>query len=108
MIEYIRESVPPGSVIFGDWGTSALLPAFAPVYTYAGHQLQTPDFFTKEYLTKQFYMNQMTESQALRLMKDNGVNYVFHGDGERGFASKLKYSFLIPVIHFGNYTLYQI
>ncbi|MFC1647236.1 hypothetical protein ACFL1A_03045 [Patescibacteria group bacterium] len=105
---YISKNIPKNSVIMGDWFTSNILPAYAPVKTYVGHTLLTQNFFEKKYLSERFYSNNLSEEGALNILKASNITYVYYGSGEQRYAGSLKYTFLEPVYEDGGYVLYEV
>ncbi len=61
-------------------------------------------------IVDQFFSQRLTSAEALVLLKENGVGYVFYGpqEKEKGVFDEAKYPFLKPVFESEQVTLFGV
>lgn len=96
-VEYIQafsflDKVPSGGVL-AEYETSNYIPVYTDDTVYAGHQVQTPDFDSKEILVDRFYASSMTNTEASEFLQKNNIKYVMYGLEESRYR-QLQYPFL--------------
>ncbi|PJE63341.1 hypothetical protein COU88_00055, partial [Candidatus Roizmanbacteria bacterium CG10_big_fil_rev_8_21_14_0_10_39_6] len=74
--------------------TSNHIPAFSEMNVYAGHTIQTPQFYEKLARASSFYEGKQTKSEAFSFLKNNNVTYVVNGPYEKEIGTLKTYRFL--------------
>ncbi len=86
MLGWLRQNVPPGSVMLSSDGTGLLTAAAAPITAVVGHGFETPDFERKQAEARRFYGGEMSDEEQVALLTRYGVRYVWYGPAERALA----------------------
>jgi hypothetical protein len=107
--EYLKKNAPIHSHIMVTETNGALLPAYAPVVTYVGNYMLTLDYESKKETSRLFFLGLLAPQDALNIVKNAGINYIFSGPEENQGEKILSYG--VPLKKwFSNdtVTIYQI
>jgi hypothetical protein len=85
-LTYLKNHAPKYARIFTGETNGIMIPAYTPAVTYAGQYSQTYDFEAKKTLVREFFSGYLPESDALKLLGDNRVNYVFVSPEEKSWG----------------------
>lgn len=89
-IFYLGENIAPYSVILSEDGVGGIFPAFIPVKSYYAHVAQTKDYGAKTPIVHKFYSGKMAPGEALRLIRDGKIDFIYVGPIERSYGGDIK------------------
>lgn len=98
--EYINNFIPGDSVFLGSgWGAN-IIPAFAPVKVYCGHETQTRNFWDKEPVIQKFYRGEMNLPEVAEFLKNTKAQYIYYGPMEWQYGMNIpKYNLPLEKIY---------
>ena len=109
-IKWLEKNTCDEEVVFSEETAGNYIVAHAGNFVYLGHNSETVDFDKKKMIVDQFFSQRLTSAEALVLLKENGVGYVFYGpqEKEKGVFDEAKYPFLKPVFESKQVTLFGV
>ncbi len=108
-IKFVQQSVPKNSKILTNMKMGQILPGFAPVVSYYGHQNQTMDLELKEKKVKEFYSGGNDTQESALFLKSNKISFVYFGEDEKKLTlNPPRYHFLKPVYNQDDILIYQV
>ena len=103
----------PGKVILSAYPTGNTLAAYAPFQFVIGHSSETISFKELQQQVAKFYHASTSDLERYKLIREQGVDYVFWGPQEQALNGKDSWEprssgFLSMWIEQGDYTIYQV
>ncbi|OGG04253.1 hypothetical protein A2Z33_03840 [Candidatus Gottesmanbacteria bacterium RBG_16_52_11] len=87
-VKYLAKNGEPHTTVLSDAAAGLILPAFAPVRVYYGHEVHTYDFWGKKRESVvRFYQVAMQEDEAAAFLRANDIRYVFYGPSEKSWGA---------------------
>ena len=99
---YLAEAAPPGSVVLAPVPIGNALPAFAPMRVVIGHGPESIGFAQLRPQVEAFFEGRLTGAEAMELLVDQGVDYVFWSGAVVPLMAGLE-----PLYVNGEVTLYE-
>ena len=110
-IYFLKDQTNQKSVVLSAETAGNFIPAYAGNYVYYGHA-NTPDDDEKKKIIEKFFSGKMSQEEAGKFLKSDGIRYVYFGPQEREFASNKDltefYPFLKEMYSNKNVILYRI
>lgn len=103
----------PGKVVLSAYPTGNALAAYAPFQFVIGHSSETIGFKELQQQVAKFYHASTSDLERYKLIREQGVDYVFWGPQEQALNGKDSWEprssgFLSMWIEQGDYTIYQV
>lgn len=107
-IEWLKQNTKDSQVVFSEETAGNYIPAYAGNFVYLGHNAETASFAKKKNIVSQFFSQIFNPEEALLVLKENRVAYVFYGpqEKEKGVFIPEKYLFLKPVFESKHVTIF--
>lgn len=104
------KNVPPWSHVMNNPRIGDVLPAFVPVISYQGNPYAEPDWIPRRGLSYLFYRGDMPRNDAVKLLTDNNISYVYYGIEEKTATVTAEFypDLLIPVYSNPDVTIYMV
>ena len=106
--QWAAENLPQGSLILAAPTTGNRLPAFAPLRVLYGHPFETPSAVVQKQRVEELFNTGGTASSGMRVLHEDGVEYVFYGPREQEIGNPLWLSELKLIGEFGEVRLYKV
>lgn len=75
-MQYLAAHSDRSTVVVATYTAANQAPAFAPVRVYAGHMVETIDFWNKREVNNRFYRGAMSQAEAADFLRNTGATYV--------------------------------
>lgn len=105
---YLYLSQQKNANVLAAYATSNHIPAFTGMKVYAGHTIQTPQFYEKQSAINAFYSGKQKKNEAIDFLKNNNIAYVVYGTDEKELGEISHYTFLQSVLKNQDVTVYKV
>ncbi|HUD19824.1 MAG TPA: hypothetical protein VMR81_05250 [Patescibacteria group bacterium] len=106
---YFLNTLPKQSGIMVREYVGEIIPGFADVHVFIDGPIGYPDWPQRQWLSQQFFSGTLTDAAALKLLKDNHIDYVFDGQDEQALTTtpKLYPSILTPIFSTDSVVIFS-
>jgi hypothetical protein len=107
--EYLDRTSKPNSIVLSSFPTGNVLPAYAPMIAFIGHNVETINIAEKKVLVNDFFSGEMTENERRGFLMKNNIDYIIQGpnENESGTLDLSDDNFLNEEFDNGTYKIYK-
>ena len=105
---WLEAHTPPDALVLASPQTGPFIPALAGRRVLYGHPMETVDAIRWRELTAAFFAGCLDEAFAHRLLREQGVDYIYYGPEEQALGGFPLAVGVTPVTRIGRVVLYRV